>query len=613
MACSVNAGLNAKGSTRKRLIPWLIVRLHPYVRLLSLGFLAALAAGVIATLDPLLMRHWIDVTLPRRELLESLAIVALIASCFVGRAAINGLAALASFRVTQLVGQDLRSELLRHMTALSTDWHERTPVGEKISRIEQDIEQVAQFSADALNSILRALIFFFMNLVIMFALSWRMTLSVLPLLPLFLYVRGRFRALIQVRADRAQAEVGRASGNLAEHLGAIPQIQMLCAEEISTSRTIGVREELVSAQWSQRRTEIAFSIAVTSVMALAILSLLALGTHEYLAGIITVGTLVAFYSYATRIFEPVSLAMEVYSRSQRMMASIRRIRGVLETETSVPDKGKCRTIPSTLAQGLSCSRVCYAYANGTEVLHDISFSVAAGERVAVIGKSGSGKSSIARLLARMADPTSGEVLLDDKPAPQYALRALRSAVCYVPQNPVLFFGSIRENLLFANPGASQAQLHEAVEVAQLRSVLERLPDGLATELGPDAASLSGGERQRLAIARALLRQSPILILDESTSALDSPTEQSVFHAIASLPTIETIVVISHRLHSLTWVDRLVLLNAGRIAALGTHSSLYHESSLYRDLYDKGEDSPQEGSLRLDGWDGDLRVLAAPSS
>ena len=207
----------------------------------------------------------------------SLMMGCLIALSSVGRAAVNGVGSLFSFRISQMLGHDLRTEVLAHMTSLSTDWHEQTLVGEKLSRIEQDVEQVAQFAADVLGTMLRSLIFFVMNFAIMFTLDGRTALSVLPLLPPFLWVRARFRKLIQLRADQTQSEVGRSSGILAEYLGAVPQIQILGAEGSALLRTLGVRKDVLSAQWSQRKTEIAFTVAVTAVMALAFICVLGLG------------------------------------------------------------------------------------------------------------------------------------------------------------------------------------------------------------------------------------------------------------------------------------------------------------------------------------------------
>jgi ABC-type bacteriocin/lantibiotic exporter with double-glycine peptidase domain len=567
---------------------WLWERLQPYLQRVFIGLAIAVIAGVVATLDPLLMRYLIDDALPKRRLYGSLVTVLFIALCFVGRSGLGGFGGLLSFRVTQLLAQDLKVDLLAHMTSLSSDWHERTFLGEKISRIQQDVEQIAQFGADVVNSILRAIIFFLVNLGIMFALNWQMTLAFLPLLPLFLGVRARFRSNIQIRAERAQAEIGKATGHLTEHLGAVPQIQILGAEESRMSRTVGAWTEMLGAQWAQRRTEIAFSISITSVLAVAILIVLGLGAREYLLGALSLGGLIAFYAYVTRIFEPVSTAMELYSRSQRMLASARRVRDVMETRTSVPDTGWLASVPLPLMFGISCDGVSFAYPYAQPVIKEVSLRIGTRERIALIGKSGSGKSTLARLLTRMADPVSGRVTLGGRSTTEYTLRALRKTICYVPQQPVLFSGTFRENLLYANETATEIELDRVIETAQLVPVLARLPYGLDTVLGPEATGLSGGERQRLAVARALLRRSEILVLDESTSALDVPTERALLQSIAAFRADLALVVISHRVCSLTWVDRIILLDSGSVAAEGTHNALYNTCALYRSLYESDE-------------------------
>jgi ATP-binding cassette subfamily B protein len=239
---------------------------------------------------------------------------------------------------------------------------------------------------------------------------------------------------------------------------------------------------------------------------------------------------------------------------------------------------------SNLTHGFEIQDVSFSYGRKS-ALSNITLRIAAGECIAIIGASGSGKSTLARLLVRGADPDSGRILLEEHPLTDYALGSLRSAVCYVPQQPVLFQGTIRENLLYANPRASYEEMIRAIEAAQLASVLSRLPQGLDAPLGPGAINLSGGERQRLAVARSLLRESTALVLDEATSALDVPTERAVLQSVAKFRSHQTIVVISHRIRSLASVDRFVLLDQGRIVATGTHSELYAQSALYRALFD----------------------------
>jgi len=567
---------------------WLWRILRPYYGQIALGIAVSIAVGVVATLDPLLMRLVLDECLPQRLVWRTFLYVTLIALCFVGRSALGGVSSLLSFRVTQRLSQDLRSELLTHMTNLSADWHEKTLLGQKVTRIEQDVDQISQYGSDVGNTIVRSAVFFVVNIVIMLMLSWQIAVALLPLLPLFFWLRLRFRNLIQDRADRAQAEIGNAAAHLTEHLAAVPQVQLLGAEDIRLSKTIDSWLGAVSAQWLQRRAEVAFSIAVTSVLAAGILFVLGLGARQYFVGLLSIGSLVAFYSYATRIFEPISSAMELYARTERMLASARRLRQVLDTEPSVPDTGSVRHIESPLRVGLSCHRLTFAYGTGRSIFADVNLYLRNGERIALVGKSGSGKSTLSRIMVRLADPTSGQVRLEHRPHTDYSLRELRRIVSYVPQHPVLFSGSIRDNLLLANPHASPSEVQTVIEVAQLLPVIESLDHGLDTALGADAVGISGGEKQRVAVARALLRRPEILILDESTSALDLPTENALFKAIAAYRNEMAMILISHRLRSLTWTDRIIVLDAGRVVSDGTHEELYQKSELYRELYERGE-------------------------
>jgi len=568
---------------------WLLHHLRPYSRKVLSSLILAIASGLVSTVDPLLMRHLIDRSLPLHRALDSAVCVALIASCFIGRSFFAGAGGLFGYRVAQNLGQDIRRELLAHMTRLSADWHDRTPLGEKLSRLDTDVEQIAQFGADAANTIVRVAVFSLLNLAIMFTLNVPMTLAVLPLLPIFYLVRRRFRPIIQTRASETQSETGRAIGRIAEHLSAVPQLHLIGAEESRIADSNGAWREVVRSQWVQRRMEVGFSVSITSVLGLAIVLVLGMGSYKFIGGTLTIGTVVAFYAYVTRIFEPVSSAMELYARSERMMASARRVLEVMTTEPTVSDVGHVTTTLRTLRHGIKMERVSFKYGLMPFALEAIDLEVAPGDAVAIVGPSGSGKSTLARLCVRLADPTSGSLIVEQRPATEYTLRALREIICYVPQHPILFRGSIRENLLYANPAAGERELRTVLEVAQLDPVLKRLERGLDHVLETGAVGLSGGEQQRLAVARALLRNSSVLILDESTSALDVPTEAALLREVRRFRPEMATVLISHRLKSLGWVDRFVVLERGRIVGEENHPTLLRKSRLYRTLLDAEPD------------------------
>jgi ABC-type bacteriocin/lantibiotic exporter with double-glycine peptidase domain len=563
---------------------WLLLRLGPMRGRIVLGLVSVSLAGLAVTIDPLLMRTLIDSALPQRKLQWALEMAGGIGLCYFARSVLNAVGSLVNFSIAQRCVRDLRIALLDQMNRLSADYHEQTPTGEKLTRIEHDVDEIANLGADTANQSIRAILFFALNLAMMARLNLSMTLTVVPLMPLFAIIQRRFSVLLKARADEARTGLGAATSALTEHLAAVPQIQFLGAEEACAQRTVSTWDWMLRAQWTQRRTQIGFSLSIGAILVTSILVVLALGSAKVLGGVLTIGGLVAFYTYGTRVFEPISSAMDLYARLQSVGASIRRVRELLDLEPTVRDSGTRRLGSDGLNQGFDIQDVSFSYGSKA-VLSNLTFQIGAGERIAIIGASGSGKSTLARLLVRAADPESGCILLEDHPLTDYTLASIRGTVCYVPQHPVLFQGSVRENLMYANPRASVEQMLRAIEAVGLASVLSQFPQGLDAPLGPGAVGLSGGERQRLAVARSLLRESAALVLDEATSALDAPTERVVLQSLAKFRTNQMIIVISHRIRSLTWVDRFVLLDQGRILAAGTHSSLHAQSVLYRSLFD----------------------------
>jgi len=563
---------------------WLLQRLGSSRWRIVLGLLCVSLAGLAATADPLFLQLLIDRAWPQRNASMMLELAFGIGLCFFARSVLYSAGSLINFSISQRCIRELRIALLDQMNRLSEDYHQQTPTGEKLARMEHDVDEIANLGADTANQSIRAILFFVLYLGMMAKLNFSMTLTLLPLFPLFAFVQRHYRAQLKERADDARSEIGSAASILNEHLSAVPQIQFLGAEEATTQRAVSVWDGMLRAQWVQRRTQMGFSLSMSAILALAILDVFISGAYKVFHGALTIGGLVAFSAYITRVFEPVSSAMDLYARTQSVGASIRRVRQLLALEPTVQDTGTRRLPAGALKFGFAIQDVCFSYADNS-VLDHVSLKIQAGERIALIGMSGSGKSTLARLLVRAADPESGDIWLENYPIKEFALTSLRHTVGYVPQQPLLFQGSIRENLLYGNPAASESELQRALATAQLTSVVNLLPQGINAPLGPGAGGLSGGERQRLALARSLLRNSPVLILDESTSALDAPTESAVLSSVSKFSEGQTLILISHRISSLAWVDRFVLLDRGRIVEMGSHQVLYARSALYRSLFD----------------------------
>jgi ABC-type multidrug transport system fused ATPase/permease subunit len=565
-------------------IGWLLLRLTPFKWRIALSLVCMALAGIVVTIDPMLMCSLIDSALPQRNLRWSLYLVGGIGICYLARTALYGMGSLINFSTSLDCVRDLRAALIDQLNRLSVDYHEMTPVGEKLACIEHDVDEIANFAADTVNQVIRAVLFIALNLMMMARLNLPMTLVLLPLMPLFAYVQRRFSIRFKSLADKTRFEVGAATSVLNEHLDALPQLQFLGAEAVNAKRASSVWNRMLRAQRIQRQSQIGFTLLITVVLVAAILVVLGYGSEKVLSGALTIGGLVAFYAYSNRVFEPLSSTMDLCSRLQFVGASIRRVRALLALEPTVRDTGRMRLEASKLTHGFRIEDVSF-FVGSKCALSNVSFSIHAGKRVAIIGASGSGKSTLARLLVRAADPHSGSILLEENRLGSYRLSSLRSAVCFVPQHPVLLGGTIRDNLQHGNPRATSAEMDQAIQVAQLTAFLGQLPHGLDTKLGPGGTGLSGGERQRLAIARALLRNSATLILDEATSALDVPSERAVLTSITEHCRHRTFIIISHRISSLVWVDEFVLLDQGRMVAVGPHSVLYAQSVRYRAMFD----------------------------
>jgi len=571
--------------TSDRNLAWLGRQLRPSWTRVVGSVSLAVVAGLLSTLDPLLMRRLIDNELPNRHFAGSLALVLGIAVCLLGGVVAMLCSIGVNFSIEQETGQKLRIAILEQLNRLSADFHESTPAGDNMTRLGADVDQISQLASEIVSSSVRAGVFLIANVAVMLYLNVMMTLAIAPTLILFSWVQSRFSSSMRNRADLAQKETGRASGVLYEYLSALPQIQLLCAEKLVLSNAVSVWSRMVQARKNQKSAELLYSGTVNGAFVLAMFLVLALGSYQFLRGALTIGALVAFYTYQTRVFQPVSVATDLYSRLQRVGASIRRVRAVLEADSLVPHNGTIVAGPRIIRKGITLDNVQYSYARGSVVLGSLSLEIVAGESLAIVGPSGSGKSTLARLLVRLCDPQIGSINLDGFPLQEYSLAALRETICYVPQRPLFFDGTVRDNLLYAKPSATREELAHVADVAQLQSVLDRLPQGLDTDLGPSGHSLSGGELQRLALARALLRRAPVLVLDESTSALDVPTEQIILESIAAYRSGSMLIVITHRLRSIANMNRIIVLNQGRITAAGNHDLLYKRSPLYQRLYE----------------------------
>jgi ABC-type bacteriocin/lantibiotic exporter with double-glycine peptidase domain len=563
---------------------WFARQLSPLLGAHALSMTLIVLSSLMYLLDPLLIKWLIDRVLPKKDFHLLLLAVTGFFGIYVCRLGLSAVAGLVSFRTVQALVFSIRLSILEQMNRLSADYHETTPVGEKLYRMEQDVDQVAELGSSLVPYALQTTFNAVFVVGTMFVLDFKLTCMVLPLVPLFFVFRRYFDSRLREASDTTQQQSSKESSFLQEHLSSVTQIQLLHQERNQTQIFLERAKSRVKALNHRNLVEILFRTSYMAIITLGTIAILGYGSYQVFVRALTIGGLVASYSYIARLFDPLNAAVEIYSRLNRMSASIRRILEIIEMAPSVADRHGTVDLAIPVRGCVEMKGVSFSYRVGQRVLQELDLKLEAGEKVALVGISGSGKSTVAKLIARLYDVEHGTVYIDGIDVRSVRLESLRTRVCYVMQEGVLFDRTLKENLLLGNPSATSRDLRCAIEIADLDELIRRLPKGLDTELGPRGNALSGGERQRVALARSVLQRPSLFVFDESTSALDAPSEQRIFANLAQHFRNQTILFISHRIAALKWVDRIVVLNQGVIEDQGTHAQLICRSGLYLCLH-----------------------------
>ena len=581
-------------------VSWLVRYVRPLLALAIADLVCMIVGGGLSLLDPLVVKWLIDIALPKRDL--HLVLLGTLVFCAVYLASLgtNYLASFVSCLLTQKMVFRIRVSLLRQIHALPARRHEKSQVGDTLYRIEQDVDRVAELSGDILPLTIQMVLMGIMVLVTMGILNWHLTVLVAPVLPIFYFLQRRYAAKLKDAADQVQSQSGKINAFLQEHLAGMMQLQLLNRTGTQARKFARLAAKGAQLQIQQRTTEMAFGGASVSVIVLGMGLILGYGGYEVTRGALTVGGLVAFYGYVFRLFAPVSIAIDLQSRLQRVGASIRRIEEITDRR---PLDERVNTVPlgSAIKPDLEFRSVWFAYNDDRPVLRDMSFRVEAEETVALVGLNGSGKSTIGLLATRLYDPDAGSILVGGKDIHDVDRRSLRASITLVPQDPFLFDETIRENLLYGNPGATSSDLDSVAALTQLDRVLRRLPRGFDEPLGPLGSRLSGGERKRLALARTLLQQPRILIVDEITSSLDAPSAAGLLDGLDLFRRARTLVVVSHRPATILWADRILVVDEGAIVDSGKHSELLVRCEAYRRIWQSQDD--ETPSMSLEAVDG----------
>lgn len=543
---------------------WLAKRIRPGLPLHVASFLCITAGSILGLLNPLVLKWLIDQVIPCKSFLLLLAAVCLLLVGYQGRTALMTLGSYLLVSSAQTVGLNLRMDLLRHLDSLSAGYYEKTTVGEIMYPLKEPVDEVSYFGSDLLPAVLRTLLTSAFTLIAMLSLSRSLTLVVFPLLPLFILLRQYFRKRLTSRSDRVQVDRLAWSDFLEEHISSAVPIQLLGREKHQERRAFQKLARSVRSQQALFRSSAWFTVGSSLLIALSLCAVIEYGGSRALTGTLTVGSLVAFYSFMAQLFEPLSGVADLYARAQKTFASIRQIQRTLALRPNVPEVVCASPLLPPSSAAVDFCLVKFGYQQRKGVLDIPRFRISPGEQLALMGSNGAGKSTLAKLIPRIYDPDLGVISVGSRNIRDIGLGELRKYVCYLSHDPVLFTGSITSNLRFVNPSASKEDLERTLAAAGLWEFIESLPEGMRTSLGSRACQISDGQRQRLAIARALLQRPKILIIDEATSCLDASSELTIVRQVKNQLPFATLLLISHRLTSLSAVDRVVVLDRGRI-------------------------------------------------
>jgi len=563
---------------------WLSKQIRPLLHWHVASFLCITAGSLLALLTPLVLKWLIDQIIPQKNAGLLLLAVGLIFLGYQGRMALTSLGSYLMLSAAQKMGLTLRVALLRHLDTLSADYYETTPVGSVMYPLKEPIEEVAYFGSDLLPAILRMLLTTSFTLATMFLLSPVLTLAVVPLVPAFLVTRHHFRSRLTSNADAVQDDRLAWSNFLEEHLSSVIPIQLLGQEKRQERRAFRLLAHAVRSQQKLFTTGVWFTVWSSLAVVLAMCAVIGYGGESVVAGTLSVGSLVAFYGFVTQLFEPLSGAADLYARAQKTFASIRQVQSAFALCPSVANAAAAVQLSKEHPPHIELVAVEFGYQRQRDMLHIPALRILPGEHVAMAGENGAGKSTLAKLMTRLYDPIRGSIRFGGEDIRNIRLESLRRHICYLPRDPVLFDGTLASNLRFVQPVATDHDLQEAIRKVGLSPFVAALPDGLRQRIGPGGCQLSGGERQRLAIARALLQQPRVLILDEATSCLDPFAEAFVLQNIRRDLNGSTLIVISHRLSTFSAFGRVLVLSGGRIVndgppdlcmiAQGSHSQLF---------------------------------------
>jgi subfamily B ATP-binding cassette protein MsbA len=542
--------------------------------------------------------HWLDGFV--RSVLGGAGKMQIALFAGLGFVAIAAVGALASYidsyiseTVSQGVAHDLRMRTYHHLQRLSLSYYDKHRVGASLSTLTSDIDTIQNFASSGTLGIVVDILAVFGMFVLMFWLNWTFALLAAAVAPFLLWFVSRHKRAL--RNSTKETRANESEMVAVEMFGLESQrvVEAFGAQELEESRLNQVSRATVQSALRTRKIKAFLSPAVAVTVAVSTAFVLWRGAGLVVAGAMTAGGLTVFLSYMSRFFKPVQDLAKMTNAVTQVAVAAERVQAILQTDEVIPERPNPR--PAAFPRGeIAFEHVAFEYVAGSPVLTDVSFRISPGQFVGVVGPTGSGKSTIASLVPRFYDPTGGAITMDGVDVREFQLQGLRGHFGFVLQDTVLFRGTVAENIAYGRPTASAGEILEAAQLANAHEFISQMPRGYQTMVGERGTTLSGGQRQRIGIARAFIRNSPVLILDEPTAALDVEAEGHVMEGLMRLMRGKTVIMIAHRLATLQAADKIIVLKDGVVAEEGSHQALVSLGGIYAGLHKAQADADAGG-------------------
>ncbi len=581
---------NEQGTGKRRALRPL-ARLWPYIirykPMVAVAFVALVASAGAMLALPLAVRRMIDYGFSG----DDPSFIDQYFAMLLGIGALLALASATRFYAVNWLGErvvaDVRTDVFSHLARLSPSFFETNHSGEVMSRLTADTTQIKAAAGSAASQALRNTVMLIGSVVMMFVTSVKLSILVVAAIPVIVLPLIAYGRIVRRLSRTAQDTLADASAFAGENLAAVQTMQAFTYEGGVIARFARAVERSFDAARARMRARAGLTAITIFLVFAGVVGILWYGAQDVLAGTMSAGRLGQFVLYSAFAAGALGELSEVWGEVQQAAGSAERLSELLDEEPNIASPPHPKPLPAPARGEIAFRDVSFAYPTrpGEQALEDVSFDVAPGETVALVGPSGAGKTTVFSLLLRFYDPQKGRVLLDGVAIDETDLHDLRGRMALVPQEPALFADTVRENIRYGAPDATDADIEAAAKLAYAHTFIKALPDGYETHLGERGITLSGGQRQRIAIARAILRDAPVLLLDEATSALDAESEREVQQALESVMEGRTTLVIAHRLATVQRADRILVFNEGSIAEQGSHGELRKKRGVYARLAD----------------------------